>query len=528
MSTIACMEPDRNDVVVIGAGIGGLAAAVRLAAAGRSVCVIEARDAPGGKMRTIGSAAGPVDAGPTVLTLRGVFDDLFAAAGTCLEDHLSLIPQPVIARHWWDDGSTLDLLADPAENLRAINAFGGSTAEADVRRFSSVAASLFSAFDAPVIRAPAPEVTALVAATLARPKLWSALLPRATLARYLARRIRDPRLAQLFGRYATYVGGSPFAAPAVLGLIWHSEAAGVWAVKGGMHRLAAALADLAVSRGVRFRYGTSVDEILVVNRQVRGVVLSDRTTIPAVDVIFNGDPAALARGHLGANLKAVVPSAAIEPRSHSAWVWSFAATVSGPPLSLHNVFFATDARKEFLPIASGRMPEEATLYLCAQDRADGSAPTGRERFQIILNAAPTGHTARAASDEEYRTCRRLTFDRLARFGLTFDPVPGPDSLTGPPQFAAMFPGSQGALYGRSPNAMMATFQRPTAKTGVAGLWLAGGGVHPGPGVPMAAMSGVNAAEAILGHRGSTLPSLRTATPGGMSTASPTTPAVPYR
>ncbi|HSF63661.1 MAG TPA: FAD-dependent oxidoreductase, partial [Paracoccaceae bacterium] len=93
-------------VVIIGAGIGGLCAAVRLAHAGCAVTVVEAAPTPGGKMRTVPSAAGPVDAGPTVLTLRGVFDQVFAAAGTRLEDHLTLIPQPTLARHWWPDGST--------------------------------------------------------------------------------------------------------------------------------------------------------------------------------------------------------------------------------------------------------------------------------------------------------------------------------------------------------------------------------------------------------------------------------------
>jgi 1-hydroxycarotenoid 3,4-desaturase len=141
----------RRRVVVIGAGIGGLCAAVRLAHAGCAVTVVEAMTTPGGKMRCVESAAGPVDAGPTVLTMRGVFDRVFAAAGTRIEDHLRLIPQPILARHWWPDGSTLDLHADAQASAEAIGAWGGAQAEADFRRFDARTRAAFDAFRAPVM-----------------------------------------------------------------------------------------------------------------------------------------------------------------------------------------------------------------------------------------------------------------------------------------------------------------------------------------------------------------------------------------
>lgn len=144
--------PSGKKIMVIGAGMGGLAAALRLACAGHAVTVLEARAAPGGKMRTFDSVAGPVDAGPTVLTLRDVFDDLFAAAGERLDDHLRLIPQAVLARHWWPDGSTLDLTTDTETNAAAIRSFGGARAEADFRRFDALSRQLFEAFDLPIDR----------------------------------------------------------------------------------------------------------------------------------------------------------------------------------------------------------------------------------------------------------------------------------------------------------------------------------------------------------------------------------------
>lgn len=488
----------RKQVVVIGAGMGGLTAAVRLASAGIGVTLIEAQQGPGGKMRTLPSTAGPVDAGPTVLTLKAVFETVFAQAGARLEDHLTLVPQPVLARHCWLDGSTLDLFTDVHASAEAIQAFAGKKAADEFCRFNHLSDQLYTAFDAPMMQAARPKLAQIALNAAFRPRLWPALLPQVTLARQLARSFSDPRLRQLFGRYATYVGGAPDLSPAVLALIWRAEAQGVWAVQGGMHRLAQALADLATAKGADLRYGVTATRIDRMAGRVCGVELSDGRVLKCDTVLFNGDPAALVAGLLGNGPQGAVRPSATAPRSLSAWVWAFAARPQGVPLIHHNVFFAADPTTEFGPIAKGRMPDEGTLYVCAQDRAAGT-PDGPERFEIILNAPakttlPTG---------EIDQCRTKTFPQLARFGLTFDQPPPDSALTTPAGFAALFPGSQGALYGRSPQGMLASFQRPVARTALPGLYLAGGGAHPGAGVPMAALSGQHAAEAILSDLGLT-------------------------
>jgi len=213
------MSGTRLHTVVIGAGFGGLATALRLAAAGGRVTVLEAAGAPGGKARALPSAAGPVDAGPTVLTMRWVFDDLARLAGARLEDHVTLTPEPVVARHWWPDGTRLDLHVDPEASAAAIREFAGPGEEARFRAFRAETETLFETFRGPMMETPAPRLAALAGAALSRPAAWPALMPWATMARRLARQFRDPRLRQLFGRYATYVGGSPHASPALLSLI---------------------------------------------------------------------------------------------------------------------------------------------------------------------------------------------------------------------------------------------------------------------------------------------------------------------
>ncbi len=515
------MASARDTVVVIGAGLGGLAATIRLAHAGFDVTLLDAAAKTGGKMRTVPSAAGPVDAGPTVLTMKPVFDDLFAAAGTSVEAHLTLVPLPILARHWWPDGTTLDLHADPEASAAALRAFGGPKAEAEFRRFSCRAADLYAAFDAPVMQRAAPHLPGILAAIARRPAILPWLVPGATLRRALSHSFTDPRLRQLFGRYATYVGGAPGLSPAVLALIWEAEARGVWAVEGGMARLGAALRDLALAAGATILTDTPATRIVETWGRVTGVTLFDGRTLPCTHVVHAGDPAALADGLLGSAMRGTVPRGAVHPRSNSAWVWAFAATPQGLPLSYHNVMFAADPSSEFAEIAGGAMPADPTLYVCAQDRARGE-PTGAERFEIILNAPavpPDG--ARDPREEESR-CKTRTFRTLERFGLRFGPEPSPDSLTGPTRFARMFPGSRGSIYGLSPHGLTAAFRRPGARTALPGLYLAGGGVHPGAGIPMATLSGRHAAEAIIADRASTFRSVPTAMPGGMSMASATT------
>ncbi len=515
------MDQSGEKVVVIGAGMGGLAAAIGLAAAGLRVTVVEAASGPGGKMRTLPSDAGPVDAGPTVLTMRHVFDDLFALSGDLLDDHLTLLEQPLLARHWWPDGSRLDLFSDPDASAAAIARFAG-LAEADgFRRFHALTAQLYAAFEQPVMFAPRPDIPAIVKVALTSPALWPALLPGTSLASLVGRYFRDPRLRQLFCRYATYVGGRPDFAPAVLALIWQAEARGVWAVKGGMHGLALALAGLAERHGVTFRYATKVDRILRQGGRVSGVQLADGRSITCQRVVFNGDPAALTMGLLGDGPKAAVPKKAGAPRSLSAQVWSFASELSGPvarDLVHHNVFFSSNPDLDFGPIGEGRLPLEPTLYICAEDRATATIPVGKERLEIILNAPAIAHGS-DQDPKEAALCRTKTLQHLSQFGLTFVHEPKVTDLTTPHALAQMFPGSAGSIYGRSPEGTSASFQRPGARTALPGLYLAGGGCHPGAGVPMAALSGKRAAEAILQDLTSASRLGQTVTHGGMSMVS---------
>ena len=510
----APLIPDRPRAIVIGAGIAGLAAALRLATSGMQVTLLERHNHPGGKIRTLASAAGPVDAGPTVLTMRHVFDDLFACAGTRLKDHVTLVPQSILARHFWPDGSKLDLHADPLLTRDAIAAFAGNAAADEFMRFNRRTQQLFDAFDAPMMQAPAPKMRDMVPHVLKQPQLIAAMAPLSTLKTSLGRAFSDPRLAQLFGRYATYVGGAPHLSPAILSLIWQAEAAGVWVVEGGMHKLAHAIAKLARHAGVDIRYNTHVDRIKTTDRRAVGVEIDGSYLLEADAILYAGDPRALATGSMGADLTVVAPQTAKLPRSFSARVHSFAATPQGHDLSHHNVFFAADPDREFRELMAGHMPADPTLYLCAEDRGHGTEIPEVERFEMISNAPATDtHTP----PQEIEKWHQQIMQQMADMGVTFTPVPTAATLTTPQDFATLFPETLGALYGQTPHGLTAALQRPTAQTPIAGLWLAGGGTHPGAGVPMATLSARHAAEAILRGQTSTSTSAPTAMPGGTST-----------
>ena len=511
-------------VAVIGAGIGGLVAAIDLAGRGLDVVVLERAATPGGKMRQVWVDGVALDAGPTVFTMRWVFEAIFADAGASLGTALTLRPAEVLARHAWHDGGRLDLFADIARSRDAIGAFAGASAARGYVRFCARARRAYEVLDPAFIRARHPSMTALLKA--AGPRGIATLVglaPWASLWQALGRDFRDPRLRQLFARYATYCGASPFQAPATLMLIAHVEREGVWLVEGGMHRLAVALAELAAAKGAVLRYNTAVQEILVTNGRPSGVRLVSGERVAADAVVVNADIAALASGALGAAVVAAAPGVDPTRRSLSAVTWALHANTDGFPLLRHNVFFSRDYAAEFADIFDrARLPAAPTVYVCAQDRADDAAPIGGPERLLCLVNAPACADTHPLTGTEIAECEERTFALLAGCGLTVHRRPEATQVTTPTDFAALFPATGGALYGPAMHGAMAAFRRPAATTCMPGLYLTGGSVHPGAGIPMAALSGRMAAAQLIADLGSTSRSHLVAMPGGTSMRSVTT------
>jgi 1-hydroxycarotenoid 3,4-desaturase len=483
---------DIVDVVVVGAGIGGLAAATRLAAAGLSVVVVERSAQLGGKMRTVSVAGRMLDAGPTVLTMRHVFDELFHIGGARLDDCVRLEPLDVIARHTWPDGERLDLFCDRERTADAIAQLAG-TREADgYRRFCSHVAAIHRRVEPTFMASPRRSLLRMVrqgGIDMLRVD-WHRSLWRA-----LGSFFRDPRLRQLFGRYATYYGSSPFEAPATLGVIAHVEQEGVWRVDGGMHALAVAMGERLRTLGAEIVLGADVTEISIERGFVRGVELAGGGELRARAVVINADPRAVANGRFGEAARVAVqpPSG---PASLSAITFAWVGRATGFDLAHHSVFFSSDYAAEFRSVFGARkVPAEPTVYVCAQDRGEpASAPDGPERIFALINAPACGDEQDFGV--ELDRWRQLTLSMLHRGGLRIDDLEG-ECATTPTDFAAMFPGSGGSLYGPATHSAFSAFGRPGASTNLRGLFLVGGGAHPGAGVPMVAMGGRWAAEGVL-------------------------------
>lgn len=481
-------------VLVIGAGMGGLAAALDLAASGVRVTLAERHEAPGGKMRELAIGGARIDSGPTVFTMRWIFEELFAATGRSLAEHVRLVPAEVLARHSWLDGSRLDLYADVERSVAAIGELAGAGEAAAYRAFAARSQAIFETLDESFMRREKPGPVSLACSMGLRglPRLYETK-PFTTLWRELGRTFGDPRLRQLFSRYSTYCGSSPFSAPATLMLIAHAERAGVWLVDGGMQRLAEAMAAAAVEEGAQIHYGRHVKRLVTVEGKIAGAELADGEFVQADAVVFNGDVQALSRGVLGTAAISALPRRDGEGRSLSAITWSMLAESDGFPLAHHTVFFGSDYRDEFHSIFErGTVTPEPTVYVCAQDRgSDLDAVQGPERLFFLINAPP-----REFPEKELHRLEARTFDFLARHGLTVSAPPEARVMTTPSDFHRLFPASDGALYGWPTHGWSGTFRRAGSRTRLRGLYLAGGTVHPGPGVPMAAMSGRLAAASL--------------------------------
>lgn len=464
--------------VVIGAGVGGLSAAIALSAKGEKVTVLEAQAGAGGKLLPVTINGASFDSGPTVMTMRWVFDALFDMCSDSLESHLALRPLETVARHYWTDGIGLDLYRNHDQTVDSIGHFAGRTEANGYKAFANDSRRMHQALLKPFLQSQRPTPWGLSAAMPMGDFLR--INPFEVLWHALCRYFKDPRLRQLFGRYATYCGSSPFKAPATLMLIADVEASGVWRIEGGLARLAQALYARAHKSGVTFHFNCSAQRIEKAGSLVSAVIDNKGARHPCTSVIVNADTEAVASGLFGVDISKSVARNNPNDRSLSAVTWCAETQETGVPLEHHTVFFSDDYKSEFDDLVRGPA-RDPTVYMCDQ---------GQGRKLLLVNAPADGKVAPPDIDV-------LMLKRLAKSGLSLKLKTQSVLRRGPSDFATLYPATYGALYGRASHGWMSTFLRPQARTKIPGLYLAGGSTHPGPGLPMAALAGMRAAEALL-------------------------------
>lgn len=508
------MPMNDRHVIVIGAGVGGLATAIRLAAAGCQVTLLERAGHPGGKMRQVPVGDVLFDGGPSVLTLPWVFDDLFAAAGRRREDLVRFTPVEPACRHFFADGAVLDLYNDepqePAGNREPwarsaaeIERVMGARSAAEYGAFRRHAATIYQAVRRPFLLRALPRSPLLLPFTHDFRDTFSFLRldSRRTLWQSLTRFFSDERLRVLFGRYATYCGSDPFWAPATLGVIAHVELAfGLHQVEGGMYRLAEALAALAGELGVRLRLHAEAERVELCPKEARAVAVhAGGERLPADAVVANCDVAQLHERLLRGTRKGErhAREVAALPASLSAHLLLCAAErTAGLPLAHHNVFFSADYRQEFAELTgAGQVPQNPTVYLCASP--DPAGPRTIDRWFFLVNAPPLSAedaasvrpAARERAALEATQVRRRIAAQLARHGLNLGAHAAASRHVTPVDFAELFPFSRGSLYGAAGNSRMSAFYRPPNQVrDLDNVFCVGGSTHPGAGVPMVALS----------------------------------------
>ncbi len=465
-----------SEIVVIGAGVGGLVAAVRLAEAGHRVSVYERSGAVGGKLASYERDGFRFDTGPSLLTLPQVFDDL----------GLDLRPEPLdpVVRHFFPGGAVLDSSSRHEDFLDRIDAALGPDAAHDWARFWRRAERIWDASWESVLQRP---VTAASLARLSwRVRDLAAIAPGRSLRALGRRYLRDPRLRMMLDRYATYAGADPRRAPAALAAVPYAELAfGGWYLPGGLITLAGALRARCDDLGVRIELNAPVATI-VAGRRVHGIRLGDGAEIRADVVVSDVDAVTLYRdllpapGQLGA----------LADRSLAGFVLLLGVRGESPELAHHNVFFPRNYDAEFDAVFGGpgrraRPAGDPTVFVT---RAPDPAvrPAGHEAWFVLVNAAPQGigwaqvDWRRAGLAEAYRDRVLEVLDARGagvRDRLLFAEIRTPADLAD----ATGAPG--GTIYGTAGSLL-----RPANRGPVDGLFLVGGSAHPGGGLPMVTLS----------------------------------------
>jgi phytoene desaturase len=479
------------EAVVVGAGMGGLAAAIRLGAAGRRVIVLEAADAPGGKVGEEAVDGIAFDTGPSLLTLPGVLDDLFRAAGTSLAEELKLrTPDPAFRYHW-PDGTTLDLHPDPADTMASIRSTLGGDAATEYADFLAYARRIWEAAAPHFVFGPAPSLRRIAAIGPAGAAALLRIDPLARMRGAIERRVRSPHLRDLFTRFATYNGSDPRRAPATLNCIAHVELGlGGHGVKGGMAALTGALLRTAERVGVEVRCGERVTAIERADGDVRLRTASGGAHRCRA-VVVNADAADLLD-----DLLADPPVRTAGPPSMSGWTAVVRARRRADRPAHAVLFPGRDYLEEFVDIFDrDRPPLEPAVYLCAQEAAHGRGGWADHEPVFLMANAPAEPAAGVRPGETWARLREVVLARARSADL----IDADDEIVWertPGDLARRFPGSRGAIYGTASNSPLAAFRRPANRV-APGVYLASGSAHPGGGVPLCLLSGRAAATAAL-------------------------------
>ena len=475
--------------LIIGAGIAGIATAIRLAVKGYQVDIFEANSYPGGKLSEFEQNGFRFDAGPSLFTMPQYVDELFTLAGKDPKQYFEYRKLDVICQYFYADGSKLTAHADPDQFSAAIAAFSDEPPE-HIQRYLTNSKRIYEITNHVFLERSLHRLkTYLRWDTLKSLLRFGQIDSLRTMHRANRGFFKDERLIQLFDRYATYNGSNPYQAPATLNVIPHLEQHyGAFFPVKGMHSITTALVDLAESLGVTFHYNSPVGDLVLAHKKAIGITVKGQkifgdTIVSNMDVWFTYHQ--LLKQFPKLHPKKILK----QERSSSALIFYWGVKQQFPQLDLHNIFFSADYKAEFDAIWKDRtLYHDPTVYLNISSKyKPDDAPNGCENWFVMINTpSNTGQNW----DELISTARLNILKKLsALLSTDIGPLIVSESILDPRSIESKTSSYQGSLYGTSSNNRFAAFLRHANKSSqIKNLYFCGGSVHPGGGIPLALLS----------------------------------------
>jgi len=474
------------NIGIIGAGIGGIAAAVRMAAQGHQVSVFEANSYPGGKLSEFRQDGFRFDAGPSLFTMPHYVDELFQLAGENPQDHFTYQQIPTICHYFWEDGTRLAASHDKTAFANAIHETLKVPPD-DIHRYLLDSQKKYELTGRIFL-----EKSLHKASTWLQPNILPALLkiPQYDLFTSMnnvnQRFVKHPKLVQLFNRYATYNGSNPYKTPGLLTIIPHFEYhIGAFYPSGGMHSITQAVWKLAQGLGVQFHFNTPVSEIIVTNKTASALRIQQEI-IPFDAIISNMDAFFTYRKLLPTQ---PAPERTLrQEKSTSALIFYWGIQHTFPELDLHNIFFSNDYQHEFNCLDKGTVSDDPTVYINITSKyTPADAPPGCESWFTMVNVP---YNNGQDWDALIAKTRKNVLAKLSRIlGKDIEALIASEASLDPRSIESKTASHLGALYGTSSNNPLAAFLRhPNFSKKIRHLYFCGGSVHPGGGIPLALMS----------------------------------------
>lgn len=486
----------KNKVIIIGSGVAGLASAVRLACDGFDVTVFEKNAYPGGKLSAFEKDGFYFDAGPSLFTCPTLIEDIFKYANEPIEPYFSYQKLNNTCNYFFSDQTFFKASSNVNELSKTLALYNNED-EQQVLNYLKQADNLYQNTGSFFLNHSLHRLSSYLSLNLLKAiKGFKLKYITKSLHQYNAKYFKHQNTTQLFNRFATYNGSSPFLAPAMLSLISHLEYNdGVFYPKGGMISITNALHQLAIKKGVKFKFNQSVDEIIIENNCVKAVRVQNEV-IESNIVISNGDVYFTYKNLL--NNSRAANKILQQERSSSALIFYWGIAKEFAQLDLHNILFSENYKAEFESIFKTKIVyPDPTIYINITSKMEPGiqAPAESENWFVMINVPATDKIDWQKARIEYKKYIVQKINKTLQTNI--EDYIKTEEVLDPKLIESKTSSYLGSIYGTSSNSILAAFLRhPNFSTQYKGLFFVGGSVHPGGGIPLCLQSATITSEII--------------------------------